>query len=967
MTLPKIIDSHHHITPINISTESSNQNKPLVTNINNVANSPDLIPARLPSVIPSLRQKLDIYREYARRGSNPEDAREALRILHLNISDIVFKENKYSQDIIEIIPALTCLANEFLTLDIWEKMTNNQQNAINKRETIARELIHAFTLFPEILINLSTKKQLYLRAQHRKVLTEELVSGALQMLLTGEESEAERDAQSGKIRELIETPPHAMAIPLRERLWYFFSLGHARLQAPADKKFAELKRQLKRTIKNARRFLSSGQYNLPPASTDFQHSIRLCHERLEKLMTGLEQDISGKCVSQTQIASSLTEKWLSHDGIRISIPARKLAKSAADTAHQAANFFDYTRPFNKPRPSIPLQSLIQFNQASKETRQVCLTLKVMSIPATKMAAELLAAAMQLAMSVKVAKDAGIRDVPGNKTPEQALLTALLILTEDTPQTRLVLAIQTAQSIVQWIKTLSPPEAGSSIEKAFAAHIRQVNADLADAASGLSTVIQRAMSNLLQQTISDCLSQVVRTTGNIHEELNNALELATGVSLRSSREWLNKQLNIFTAANNAITRVTTKGDTRFPTRSHTAMQQLENETRLREVHLSILPVLNEVEKIRVTGDMLETALREVRKKNNSEYQALNSAIEKCAGINQDVIRKSVTLAIEVLRGNDIPVYQRGDEYPGHSITLGKVLARLSVELLEASGQLQATAEQAIWSMEEKAESINMVLARIKKRLSAIKRDIKDAVQSATGTRLHNNSRQGMMAKDAGEWLAALRKEWCKNISPQETDNRTEELIQCLSTALATEEDPGGQVFRKRTHLALEDAEGGGIPWPATALAILGATKSKTDYIQAWAEKRLTYGTLYNLLIHSSPMAMFSLHKSTLFPPLRLMNLALTPIRIEMTQREMEKVRPGKPQPVALIKEYKSREKYQAAVRFMSMLSPQLPKTLAAIGIAATGIKVEDEYREHFIKRAISRLPGDLLWIGGFATG
>ncbi|WP_037413987.1 hypothetical protein, partial [Serratia fonticola] len=105
---------------------------------------------------------------------------------------------------------------------------------------------------------------------------------------------------------------------------------------------------------------------------------------------------------------------------------------------------------------------------------------------------------------------------------------------------------------------------------------------------------------------------------------------------------------------------------------------------------------------------------------------------------------------------------------------------------------------------------------------------------------------------------------------------------------------------------------------------GGTKANKAYIQAWAEKRLTYGMLYNLLIHGSIAAMFSVHKSLRGSPLRLLNLLLTPIRLEMTRHAMEKVRPGNPRPSALIAEYESREKFQAAVRLISMLSPQFPK-------------------------------------------
>lgn len=967
MKLPTLIHSSFHINPINTLTGNAKENKPLTANINNVRNSPELTLTTSPSPHPSLLKKLAIYREYARLGNNPEDARETMANLQSKISDNTFKQNKYIQEIIEIFPALVCLENQLLTADARQKITKNNLGKINKRETIARELFHVFSILPEHLINASIHQQLYSRTQHRKVLTEELINGTLQRLLTGTETEAERDTQLDKIRELITSAPHTMPIPLRERLEYFFSIGLAKLYEPAEKEFAELNQQLQRTIKNARHFLISSNYQPPHASTDFLHSIKQCLERLEKLASGLEQNIRRMPASQSKIAQPGKDKWLSPDGIRVSVPARKLADAAVNSAHHAANFFDYARPFNKPAASVPLQPLTRFDQMSKEARQRCVALKEMSTPARNMAEELQEAAARLSKAVKAAKNGGIRAIPEDKTPEQALLTELFIFTEKTPKTQLILAIQAMRNTVHRAQVFTTPEATSPTEKTFMAHIRQAEASIVDAASQLNTSIQLIENDLLQQSIPDGLSRVIKITMNISDELNYALESATGVSLRSNREWLDKQLNLFRTTTHAITRIIAKGDTRFPASPYAAEQPRANATRFCEIHLSVLPMLNEVEKIRVASERLDMSLREVIKNKRAAYQSLKTATDKCARINLDSIQGAGTSVVRVLRGHDIHVYQHGDEYTGTPITLGKVLGRLSDELLEIAGRLQTTSELVAWAAEENTQSINLALTGIKKRLSVIKTEIKDAVQAATGTRLHNNSLEGMIAKDAGEWLAALRKEWSENLSSQETEKRTEEIIQHLSAALVTEDVLQGQLFRKRISLALQDAEGDGVPWPLTPQALLGTTKSKKEYIQAWAEKRLAYGTLYNLLIHSSPIAMFSLHKHMLFPPLRLMNLALTPIRVEMTRRAMKKVRPGEPCPSALIEEYESREKYQTAVRFASMLSPQLPKTLAAIGIAAAGIAEGGEYQDRFIKRAIARLPGDLFWIGGFAGG
>lgn len=87
-----------------------------------------------------------------------------------------------------------------------------------------------------------------------------------------------------------------------------------------------------------------------------------------------------------------------------------------------------------------------------------------------------------------------------------------------------------------------------------------------------------------------------------------------------------------------------------------------------------------------------------------------------------------------------------------------------------------------------------------------------------------------------------------------------MVNQLVRQFAGQADPTGKLFRQRLLLAVKDAGPGQMPWPLTAEEHLAGIKTRKDYTLAWAEKRLTYGLLYNLLIHGSPAGMLFMYKS-----------------------------------------------------------------------------------------------------------
>ncbi|MFP2423354.1 hypothetical protein ACLEXA_17680 [Pseudescherichia vulneris] len=921
-----------------------------------------------------LEPKMTRYREYRCRGHNLGNAQSMLRVLKSRLSAESVNDSGYAtQNISDLLPALEQLTGELLTLEALEGLTEEQRDVVNKREEVVWGLIQSFTL----LLDCLPHKQAHINEKKREALREELVNSALSRLLNDQKNGEDRQTYEAEIRELIHASPHLMSIPLRERLESFYAAGLAKLNEPVKQELDKINH----TLKSAYRFLSQSSRNaMPPgphpfplATTDFRHNVKKCAELLNAAMTRVEKNIQEISTSQKNTAKhGRGDRWRTQQAIRWSVSAKKIMTSAENTSRKVTHFLDPVELYEKSTRSVPRSQLISFDKATANTRELCLKLKEMSLPVQGLAVQLQRAARELENAITHAKSQGTKALPRVDTPEKAILAELQILTDDTSQTRLLQTMQAARDVTLRVQNsptipqLPPSAVSTDTEKVFRHFIQEFIGTLRSAASQLNETLQLAKNDLQQESVTDGLYRVIEMAGKMQNDLRYQLESSTAVSLGSSRELLHEQQNIFLRTLYPVTRITGKGHSQYPTLTHTAEQARINKAHFHEIHRSILPMLNQVEKVRVANGMLDMGLSASGKENDSEYKALNTAIQKCRSLQLNDIRKVGASAVQVSSMKDIAVYQRGDIGAVHSTTLGKVLKRLSGELLETAHRVQITAEGAAWSADENKKTLSLEVTKMTKRLETIKADIKDVVWAATGTRLHNNPPEGMIAKDAGEWLAVLRKEWDGKYTRQEINKETEKVIRYISKEFANEDDPEGQLFKTRIMLALGDAEGDGIPWPLTAEAHLGGTKANKAYIQAWAEKRLTYGMLYNLLIHGTTTAMLSVHKSSLVSPLRLLNLLLTPVRMEMTRRAMEKVRPGNSRPSATIAEYESREKFQAAVRLVSMLSPQLPKTIAAIGITTTGLLEGGEYRDKFLTRAVSRLPGDLFWVGGFAA-
>ncbi|MGP3592386.1 hypothetical protein [Vagococcus sp. WN89Y] len=928
-------------------TQKTGKMVPQLTSVSNQAASPALAASSvLPEETPvdtlyqaakqKLAEKLPLYKEYLCYGSNFEDTDKLLKALSATLAHTPQAEQLNVQ-----LPALNYLSRKLQQWDENTTLTPAQRAALTQRKEVIQRLVSAFCRLPDLLLKTDWQEHFAATRAARQGLKDTLEESTLRRLLNGKcNGQEELKAQ---VRQLLDACPQPVA--LKERLEYFYATGLMKLQQPVRDELKEQIRTLNDVVKATRHLIA---WSDPGEDTRFVSAPGELATALERIAQELEKRLVVMCSAEHEIKKPVRnrDQWLSHDGIRLSVPGKKLAH-AAQRLSQKMLPVDKLKSLNISLPST------SFMKLSREEKEHCLRLKKIASPVRANAALLQQAAGRLKKTIHQAIGENIRALPGSHSAETALYAELLALTEDNAQTRLMSAIQAAHTLASQVLSTSALLHAPAEKNSFPNLVAELSGTLTSVAASLRDSALHAQHNFRQQSVISALNNVEKTAGDICGLLDNGLTAATGVSSHEGHVWLDKlQLDI---RNNwqGITGLLSKGSRRYPVIKDNTRQSAQEKALYSDIHQAVLPLLNETEKLRLACRQLEMT---AGKRGVSDDASRDQAAEKCRSIDLAYIQKAGEAVIRRLGKQDIAVYQKGDEYVGNSVTLGKIVSRLAMNLVKAGDTLQQASWYAVWAPGN--DELKLALSEVRGELESIKKGFKDVVEAATGTRLHNNPPEGMIAKDAGEWLASLKQQGAEQ-------SMIEDITRQLARKFATDDDPAGKLFHQRVALAIRDTELEQLPWPLTAEEHLAGTKTQKDYTLAWAEKRLTYGLLYNVLIHGSPAGMLSLYKKTFVSPLRLLNLFLTPLRMELTQRNIKKVKPGETRPVAQLEEYRAREIYQMAFRLVSMVMPQLPKTLVALGIAGYGLAEGGEYRDAFLQRAVSRLPADLFWVSGFA--
>lgn len=944
--------------------------------------------------LPTLLEKKTLYNQFIHYGQNHINAQDMLNELRATLLSEVMKNIHHTEQIKSLLPSLNLLAATLLTLEAREKLTKVELQEVDKKENVVRGLIHAFYTLPDILLKTDPMMINVASVDIKKVLKQELIQSTLKRLLTGKESEDQLQAWKVAIETSINS--NQQNIQLRERFNYFISSGYKKLLEPLRKQLRTEIKLIENAISTANSHLIRPERNINTVlsamgnriqSSTFIVNVEQVTAKLDRILSDLKVSTEG----MSELPFSPAEpfhypgRWLYPSGMRVSVVSDKVSSIAHDIARPAGDALNkfYSNHINneKLKPILD-RSLTSLSTLSPVNKMWCLKMKGLAEPVQDNAKQLLQVGKQLKKAIKEARKAGIVTLPKPETPEEALLLELSVHIEDTPQIKLNSAIQEAQILTQRI--LSEPVVAlksSSVslttelqkrEQKFLDLIQDVSGSLDEAARYL----QRAAGQLqetvhpseygaLQTSINSTLAMVLRNVRHLPDTLNNSLESVTGIHHHSHYEWIHKLETDIRKSWQGLTHLIRKGYHSYHFIPNKNTPNDEEKIFYNQIHQAVLPLLNEVEKLSVSSRRLETALTALKQNEVQGKNAVSIAAEQCRNINLKGIQYAWDMLRPLINKRDIPLYQRGDEQRKKTATLGSVLNGFTDSLLKSRAVLQDASYLGQWLPD--GNKISLLLTKLSSQLESLKAGIKDAVEAATGSRVHNNPPEGMIAKDIGEWLTGLKQEYARiHIQTNDADDVIEKIIAHFCQTFATKDDPEGKLFRQRVRLAMLDAEKGNVPWPLTAEELLGRTKSRKDYTLTWAEKSLTYRIESELLLNHTLARMFSPVKHSLIAPLRLLNLMLMPIKMEMTRRAMKKVRPGNTIPTSLIEKYESREYFQNAFRFISMMLPQLQKTIAAMAIVGYGLNEGGEYRNKFLTRAASRLPADIFWISGFAA-
>ena len=241
---------------------------------------------------------------------------------------------------------------------------------------------------------------------------------------------------------------------------------------------------------------------------------------------------------------------------------------------------------------------------------------------------------------------------------------------------------------------------------------------------------------------------------------------------------------------------------------------------------------------------------------------------------------------------------------------------------------------------------------------------------TGETLDYYSRRGMLARDVASWAQALKQDYLRETQPEDREGEAARFEQIVTSTVrdyagkfSKASDRGAEGFRRRLALELRHAADGTTTWPLTPGEILAGTRSVSDDIERWAQKKVVSGAISALIrqgfkVVSSP---FSVLGGT---ALRLIRGGVT---LYLGIRAIKRgVRVGQGPATREIKQFAVRKTAGTMFRVVMSASPVLGWGVSAT-ITGTRLLREEGYARKFLTETLEELPEDMLWRGGYALG
>lgn len=931
------------------------------------------------------------YKEYLRDGCNPPNMAQAANEL----------SRSGNTELISLIAALKTAAAGLLT-DIERSSLNALER--EKTDTLRIRLGSLADILmkelPGILNAVRTpapeerqKKQ----EERKKKFEEQLIKNALSRLKSNTKPEQtagegiEKTTLENEIRALLASPPLRLSEKLRA--YYAFNCEHKGVQASCKQKISQIEAALQSATEAA--YVVE---NIPscPDCCNLNNPTDAhwpgCRNRPE--MKKLIESANGLLKETGSLTDQLKDRirklytpsvhkirhqdeWLSSTGLRaerIISTGRTLFRNLGKDLLKAGN-----TGVNKLRHIAldykAVKHLSRFSSVSDVEKDWLITLGLFINPivADAIRVKHIASTFSKAL-VAAATDKVTLYRP--RTAETALFDELTSLTPVTPKALLLHAIRTANDALQDIES-SPTDKSlkNALAEAYPDKARITERLLAsrnDQAARLDEIIRILRKNVkLTETafpsegLLETMKNVKKAASAIRITLTEEFERHTGIAVKKSFNVLRKMYGDIADSWTSIISLITKLESKYYFHPLPEAEIPSRKQQIQCILQAAILLLSRAEQLRAVCRQLQLALVGNEKNIFPAPEALKVAMKKGRDIDSYAIRKLTSQIKRLLERVTICVYPKHDANLGESVTREPVPLRILFQ--QAACVLQTVAndlQDAAWhaSYPQGKQAIQDMLKDILLQVESIRKGIKDATKASTGQLVHINTPAGLIAKDVGQWLVVLEKNWRRLTTDADFTSFRKKVIADLVQEFGERSDPSGVLFRSRVELAYQDAKNGDIAWPLTPEQILNGIKTETAYLLSWAEKRISYSLVLSLLFYGTLAALFTptWALAAAASPLRWFHLFLTPFRLAMTKRSLEKVRPGQSLPTWSIKEYLKREDFQTACRILSILSPSLCKTLAASGITIYGVVEDKAYREGYLKRGLERLPGDIFW-------
>ena len=313
--------------------------------------------------------------------------------------------------------------------------------------------------------------------------------------------------------------------------------------------------------------------------------------------------------------------------------------------------------------------------------------------------------------------------------------------------------------------------------------------------------------------------------------------------------------------------------------------------------------------------------------------------------------------------------RANPTPGSAeaiVRMDETVIQAVEQLADIGRQLNASAVRLSGHGHEGGKALQEKAAHWLMTLKTVKNQVKTQAIHLTGQTPDNFSRSGMLARGIAEWAQNLRQDYLADLTGDERtrantlfDNLLIELLSEHHQRFAERGDPQAERLLKRVSIALKHTAEGTTVYPPTAEEILAGTRTISEDVQHWAEKKILTGAL-----SAAMSGGFKLLTGPVSLPVRIaLRGAKTGWTLNKNLRAMSRVRLGEgPASRSARDRLINQELSKLAFRLTLSLSPAGGYGVAATLVGGQMWKGKEGYTKALTKKAVVDLPQEALWYG-----